>query len=66
MTSTRREVEADSYEQRFKAMYPNAECLMVTSVIRVRYRVFAEDRYWGYSQKSIEAAWHSALNEAVN
>jgi hypothetical protein len=40
--------------------YPDAECRMVSRITQVRYRVYANGRDLGVSQKSESAAWQSA------
>jgi hypothetical protein len=50
-------------ELAFKQVYPDARAVLVASVVRIRYRVFANGRYWGQSHGSYERAWLDAFRE---
>jgi predicted metalloprotease with PDZ domain len=50
-------------KDRLEAIYPDAWPVAVTSVIRVRYRIYAGGKLWGDSQKTVERAYLSAAKE---
>lgn len=50
----------------FKAAFTEAECVLVASVIRERWRISVNGRYYGMSQRTHERAWLSALRDWIN